>query len=231
MYCLLQGKRMSVFLENLLSFIYPPFCLHCEEGLEKPQDLLCRSCLEHVQLLDVRGRCRYCFTLCEERTVCRNCSLQKAPFRRGAATVEGMGPAYTLFQNFASGKRPHLAASLGALMTMQYLELQWPFPDLIVPIPSTWGMRWQLGYDPVALLAKEVGKALQKPVVRDLKRNGWIPEIYSHFRWKKRTDVSDKRILMVADAFSKDNALPRSAAATVYEAFPLEICVLAFAKH
>ena len=217
-------------IKSLLCFFYPPFCLHCDERLDDPKATLCQSCISHVQLLEINGRCRYCFSLCEGRTVCFECVSKKVSYRRGAAAVDSIGPAGTLLRNYTSGKRSHLAPALGALMTMQYLELNWPFPDLIVPVLGSFGKRWEVGYDPVELLAREMGKALQKPVSCSLKRHLSIKDFSLRFHWKKGCDAADKRVLLLTDELAKDNEVIRLAAACVQEAFPLEIFVLAFAK-
>ena len=216
--------------QSLLSFVYPPFCLHCDERMDSPSAVLCPSCLSHVQLLEIQGRCRYCFSLCEGRAVCFACAGKKVWYKKGAAAVDAIGPAGTLLRNFMTGKRPHMAPALGGLMTMQYLVLNWPFPDLIVPVPSAFGKRWEVGFDPVELLAREMGKTLQKPVTCGLRRNLKIQDFSSAFRLKKGCSAADQRILVLTDALTKDNELVRLAAACLQEAFPREVFVMAFAK-
>jgi predicted amidophosphoribosyltransferase len=182
--------------------------------MEKLFKLLCPACLEHLQLLQTTDRCRYCFSGVKNNDVCEKCRRKKVVYKRAAATCSALGPAKTLFHYFKRGTNPELAQSLGALMTMQYLQLQWPLPDVVVPLSTSWLTRLHVGHDPIVSLAREVAKGFEKPLVCN----------------QKRHPIADKRILLITDELVGENERLRQTATALQEHFPLEIYALAFLR-
>ncbi|MFS8563904.1 MAG: hypothetical protein LVR00_06155 [Rhabdochlamydiaceae bacterium] len=91
-----------------------------------------------------------------------------------AATFEYIGAASSLLKEWKTCNRPALVKGLAAWMAVQFLELQWSSPDLIVPIPQTILRTMALGFNPPQLLAQELGKILSIPVCPLLKKSGGI---------------------------------------------------------
>lgn len=170
-------------MKQLLRFLFPPLCWHCEEQLKSFQPL-CPSC---IQLLEL------------------------APYQSPLFAFEGQGPIWSLIKALKSGQAPRLAKGLAGYMVMQYLQSQQPLPDLIVPVPQSLSRAFQVGYNPAYLLAQEVGRLLHRPVVNLLKRRGqWVQQmrvdkerrrrLSSHqFLWKRKIDISGKRLLLIDD--------------------------------
>ena len=83
-------------------------------------------------------------------------------------------------------------------MYLQYLNLNWPQPDLIVPVAGSFSRWLKQGYHPSVLLAKEMGKYLQCPVLNLLKRDSYHTE-EPQFSLKTSADVGDKIVLLIDD--------------------------------
>jgi hypothetical protein len=80
-------------------------------------------------------------------------------------------------------------SEIAALLAMQLHALDWPLPDLVMPLPSTLWMRCLCGKNPSIPLAQATARLLQKPVARNLKA------------------ISDKRILLIALEFHNNNKI------------------------
>ncbi|MCE5316209.1 MAG: double zinc ribbon domain-containing protein [Parachlamydia sp.] len=153
--------------QSFLDLLYPPVCIHCQESIGSRQErLFCPQCSQELALIDPEGRCPYCFS---EREIarfaaCLECRRHPPKLEGIASACDNLGPARTLLNCIKSGDRPYLANGAGALMVAQFVRLQWPFPDLIVPIPISFWRAFEIGYNPNYLLAKSVGSILDRPV-------------------------------------------------------------------
>jgi len=175
--------KISKFLE----WIFPPFCLHCDEPVQLSQPL-CTSCVQLLTFLPPVD-----------------------PPVDLLVTFEGQGPAWTLIKALKSGKAPDLAKGLAGYMALHYLKSNLPLPDFIVPVPQSLYRSLKIGYNPSLLLAQFLGKTLDRPVVQLLKRKR---QLYCQmkvdrdrryllsaddFQWKKRVPIAEKTILLVDD--------------------------------
>ncbi len=143
----------------------------------------------------------------------------------------------TLLHAFKYGGRFELARSVAPFLAMQLAKLQWPLPDLLVPIPQTWGHRLLRGYNPSYLLAEELGRLLQIPCVNALKRRGVErPQsvlgkrersaLSAHTFVLKSNKVINRRVLLIDDVCTTGKTL-LSAAERLYEGAPKSVHALA----
>lgn len=204
---------MKRLIRSFLDLIYPPLCLHCGNSIQ--ESLLCPNCLDELALIDPSDRCLFCFKENEmaKLSACLECRRHPPVLHRLAAACDELGPARTLLTHLRSGNRPSLAKGAGALMAAQFLQLKWPFPDLIVPVPLDWVHRWERGYNQSLLLAEEVGAILQRPVVPLLKRRlgGYSQTLLSYaeraslqnpFYLKSGSSIQGKTVLLIDDTLS-----------------------------
>lgn len=193
---------------SFLDLLYPPVCLHCKEIIEACQErLFCSECLQLLTLIEPDERCPYCFAEREmaKLSACLGCRRNPPKLDGIASACDNMGPARTLLNSIKSGDRPYLANGAGALMAAQFVRLQRPFPDLIVPIPvSFWGA-FELGYNPNHLLAQSVGSILDRPVENLLSIKA------GEYRLKKTAFVTDKTVLLIHDTMSSKSPLDECA--------------------
>ncbi len=164
--------------------------------------------------------------------------LDPLPLAHPLATFEARGPAWTLMQALKSGKSPHLAQGLAGFMAFQYLKYNLPLPDLIVPVPQTVFRFFQVGYNPAFLLAKSLGKILDRPVFQLLKRKKQLYRQMKlgrehrfqlsshHFTMKTSPSIATKTILLIDDVLGTGTTL-RCCAKKLYEGFPLKIIKMA----
>ncbi len=187
-------------------------------------------------MLPMEGRCRRCFAQKDEG-VCQACRKRGSPFKCMAAAFEYAGPAATLVQQLKFGRRRELAKDLAAWMAIQFLRLEVPLPDLIVPVPQPLVRTLMRGYSQSLLLAKELGAILDRPV-HDLlkKRSGDFPQTGmtraqreslapDAISWKRHCSISDKVVLLVDDVMTTGSTL-RLSGRTLEEGFPAALYAL-----
>lgn len=138
---------------------------------------------------------------------------------RKAAAFDYTGPAASLLTGLVSKKQPYLAKGAGAFLVLQWTNLNWDIPDLIVPVPRPVRQMIRVGYDHNALLAQEVSRLLEVPFINALT---FDDDETPPFRPKRKLD--DKSVLLIADT----TQLIAPAAEGLMEAFPGAISGLAF---
>jgi len=218
------------FLNPILNILFPPLCLHCEERLEKDRTLFCTACLEQLIPIDPEGRCRICFA---EDNPCQRCMTRTVVIKRQAAACSDFGSARTLAAYLEKGNTQFLSAA-ASLMLLQFSHLEWPLPDLIIPLPGSLWERCKKGKSMNALLVQELTRLLNCPseiVLRAVfDKRSFLEE--AEIRTKpvlierKKKHLCDKRILLIA--VKLDDDLFRQAAEALQEGFAAEIYALTF---
>lgn len=137
-------KRSSSFsisvLTSLKEVFYPSFCLSCAE---QQAPLFCPPCLEMWSWVEVPPEER-CF--------------------KTSATCEPIGPPLVLANKLQSGQY-FLAETIADLMLWRWSLLEWPLPDLILPLPYSRWPRWRLKERAAWWLASAFSKRLLKTPV------------------------------------------------------------------
>lgn len=229
---------MNPLVESLLSLFFPPLCVHCQDLTSALKTKLCPTCLEQMSLLEVEGRCRRCFAE-TENGACQKCRKRGSPFRRMAAAFEYTGPAAALVQQLKFGRRQELAKDLAAWMVVQFMRLEVPLPDIIVPVPQPLARTLTRGFSQSLLLARELGTLLDRPVMDLLKKkSGDFPQTgltraqreslaADAISWKSHCSISDKIVLLVDDVMTTGSTL-RLSGRTLEEGFPAALYALTF---
>ncbi len=96
--------------------------------------LFCPECWEECSLPDPAGRCRHCFEEMEEE-ICQRCR-NKAALPFPAAFVFEATPAALLLSSMVK-ENPEAMASFALV---QWERLDWPIPDIILPLPKAKGL-------------------------------------------------------------------------------------------
>jgi len=182
-----------------------------------------------MEVINPDERCLYCFSadISVKTQVCQSCFKKSQLIHRMAAAFDDQGPAFDLLREFKNGKY-YLAKSLASSLVLQWYALDWPFPDCIVPVPSTFSRWFQRGCNPRALLAKELGKLLRCSVSYALKRTSYQTDA-PQFRLRSSTALGDRTVLLVDDLYVTGRTL-RSAAETLRGASPQRIYGLTFSR-
>ena len=77
----------------------------------------------------------------------------------------------TLLRALKYGGQAQLADGAAAYLVAQWARLEWPCPDVIVPVPISLSHLLGRGYNQSLLLAEGLAKILGKPVLDPLKRS------------------------------------------------------------
>ncbi|MEM1282570.1 MAG: phosphoribosyltransferase family protein [Chlamydiota bacterium] len=129
---------------------------------------------------------------------------------------------------------PYLAKGVAATMVGQICRLNWPVPDLIVPVPLTLSRKMKRGYNQSHLIAKEMANMFSCPLSNVLIRNrgGYSQALLRRdqrnrmpsntFKIKRDADLNEKRILLVDDVYTTGSTLRRCAEA-LCNGYPREI--------
>ena len=222
---------MKTFYKAIRHFIYPDYCMHCYEAIEDQRLFFCKGCLQLLDWIDPKTRCRYCFKILDSPEVqidCGSCGKQRNRF---AAAMDYQGPAGTLLKEIKYGIRHDLAKIAAAKIIVQWERLNWPKPDLIIPIPSS--------RPAVKLIAEALGKILEAPVQQLMKRKFLaLPQhrLSLEQRDKIQTDsfvikhpmeICGKIVFLIDDVLTTGGTM-RASCGAVEASFPSQIFGLAF---
>lgn len=186
---------------SLLDLLFPRLCLHCHSHAIDGHRPLCPDCLHHLEFLDPAYHCQYCFSYLDSpvNPVCYDCRKLPSFLFRVGSVFEHQGPAATLVQKLKYGSLPHLAEGAAAFMAVQFHQLEWPLPDLIIPVPISWERKMERGYNQSVLLAEHLGEMLNRPVVHALGR-AWGDFRQAQLTRKQRTALNEKQFHLKKDA-------------------------------
>jgi competence protein ComFC len=226
-----------------LHLIYPPLCIHCSQGLPNPTHLLCKDCLSLLELINPTERCTFCFSAdCDPaQRLCAECHSRYSILDGMGAVFDFVGPAASLMKKMKYSNMPYLAEGIGAYMGAQFCRLDWPMPDLIVPVPITLPHLFQRGYNQSALIADVLAQTLNRPSSKVLKRkSGDFSQAGLNreqrkalkgesFICKKDGCLEDKIVLIVDDVMTTGSTL-RCCAEALQAGFPKKIYALAFCR-
>lgn len=237
-------KIGKAICKSFVDLAYPPLCFSCNELLYD-SEILCEKCQSFMELLDPQNRCKQCFSedIEKRKSICFNCTKQSPFFDAAATAFDYMGPAASLIRKFKYSNQPFLAKGLSAYLAAQYLRLEWPMPDLIVPVPITLTHWLQRGYNQSFLLAEELGLLLQRPVadiihrsIGDYSQAGLSKTQRMNLnsenftlKAKRSFSIQDKCVLLIDDVMTTGTTLRHCAKALLSD-HPAHLYALAVCK-
>lgn len=161
------------FGKSFLDLLYPPLCLHCQECLEEDCYIFCRTCSLLLEQIDPATRCPICFSVDfnQELKRCNSrCKQDLKHFKRMASVFDYAGPPASLVKYLKYGGQDYLAKGGGAFLAAQFLVLDWPMPDYIIPMPMARLREWERGYNQSVLLAESFAKLIDCKISNCLRR-------------------------------------------------------------
>ncbi len=233
------GNTLLSLIDRLGNLIYPMRCLHCSESQAVSKGLFCPVCLQQLVPIDPETRCPFCFG--ETESCALSCTKAKSACDRIAAVYDYLEAPATLVKKFKYGGQFYLANGIGALMTTQFLKLQWPMPDYIVPMPIPFLKKVERGYNQSYLIAQVIAKLLERPLKEVVKRasgdysQAGLTAEKRHelsnelFSLVKGHEIYDKRILLIDDVCTTGSSL-KCSAEVIKEGCPKEVRALCFCK-
>lgn len=231
-------------MNSLLHLFYPPLCTHCDEPLTDTKKTFCCACVALLEQIDARYRCSICFSELEESagTKCRDCRKGSSPLKSTAAVFDYHGPAATLVKKIKYGGDCHFAEGAAAFIATQFVDLGWPMPDLLIPVPSTRLKCFFKGFNHSSLLAEKLSVFLSCPVgdvlIREegqfsqagltLEQRLLLPKETFRFRNDHKL-IKNKKLLIIDDVMTTGTTL-RRCGEILQTARPSEIRALTFCK-
>ena len=111
-----------------LDLIFPPLCNECKERCST--GALCPSCWQLSAPPDPVGRCRHCFQEIDEKNaLCDQCKRQPHLYSARAYVFDWGAPVWHL--------RRDADAAMAGFALLQWVQLEWPWPDLVIPMPDS----------------------------------------------------------------------------------------------
>lgn len=234
---------MNSIFHSLKQLIFPQLCLHCHQLLRQHQSIFCTDCFNQLEFIDPQTRCLICFSThnMTKKSVCLECKKSNRLLTAQAAAFEYTGPASTLIRKMKYGNLPYLAKGAAAFLTAQFIKLDWPLPDVIIPTPISWTHQIERGFNQSDLIAQELSKFLKCPTINLLKR---LAGDYSQaglslsqrkklsakrFMLKKPQHLEGHTVLLIDDVMTSGSTLECCAEALI-ELFPAAIYGLTVCK-
>lgn len=198
-------------LANLMAFFFPDIksCINCREETDG-QLPICKECEIDVTYYVEYNTCDKCGRFYHGP----NCdSLIK---NMAVARYEGLWKE--IIHKFKFNNHQYLAKPLAIKMLERIEKEQYKF-DIITYIPVSKKTLKQRGYDQSQLLASQLGKLTNKPVIATLKKSGNRPSQHTlsleermlgwegEFSLKKDLGIKGKRLLLVDDILTTGNTL------------------------
>lgn len=228
-----------------INLVYPPICLSCKDGILDETHLLCEDCLLLMELIDPVERCPHCFSIdyVPDHGVCTDC-VRKPPVLQGiAAAFDYVGPAACLVKKLKYGDLPYLSKGCAAFLAAQFLRLEWPLPDVIIPVPIARTHLLERGYNQSLLLAKDLGEILCCPIKEALYRKSGdysqaglsrrqrmeLDGAYIQLKTELKQELHDKCVLLVDDVMTTGSTM-RKCAEALFEKSPAAIYGLAVCR-
>jgi ComF family protein len=184
----------------------------CELCLEINHDagFICSGCEE--TLPQAKNRCQMCAIAMANQGYCGQCLHKKPAFDYSHSSFSYAAPIDTWLQRLKSKRHTEWAHKLASLMMLRQPH-DLDKVDAFTFVPST---RWSLmkrGYNPAELIARELGKALEKPVIaqlatrshsreqKDLNRHQRISNVGLHFHPTRKT-LNGEHIMLIDDVMT-----------------------------
>ncbi len=151
------------FLSGFINQLIPNHCLLC--GDTQGQSLICTHCHEQLPHLETFPfLCSCCaLPLKSAAPFCGHCLERKPAFSRSCIAFSYEHPLDFLIHQFKYRRQLTSGKLLGEMLTEACRQAE--RPDFLVPAPIHWRKRWQRGFNQTELLARQLGKSLQLPVV------------------------------------------------------------------
>lgn len=157
-------------LQSALRMLYPPVCVTCDAPVASDFGL-CGSCLSEMPFVSggICDRCGVPLAGLSEGEVdtCDACLELDRPWIQGRAVLLYEGCARTLVLQLKHSDRPDLARPAGLWLSRTARALV-QADTLIVPVPMHRSRLLRRKYNQAVLLARQVGRHLDRPLCPDL---------------------------------------------------------------
>ncbi len=178
----------------LLDLIFPRYCLGCEKEMASKQaSQVCDACFDKIAL-NSGVQCHIC-GLRNPKGTCQRCR-QKTPLKGLLAASQYENPILKemihlfKYQSVESLKKPLAELIINYLKKENLIDKFSARKNnfILVPIPLTLKRKLSRGFNQSELLAEEIGKFLNCPVINLLKRKKFTSPQAEISDWQKRKE-------------------------------------------
>lgn len=166
------GDKQKMFVSALqqagarvLDFMLPPRCAGCGDVVADPRSF-CADCWGEIDWL-ATGCCRQCAIPIEGSVhdVCAGCEASPPAIVRTRAVARYDDATRGLAMRLKHGRKVGLAKFMGHAMALRLADID--EDAVLVPVPLHRARLWKRGFNQAALLAKEIGERVDRPVQPD----------------------------------------------------------------
>lgn len=151
----------------LLDMVYPRRCPVCGKIISKKKSYVCDECKSKVSKIS-EPRCMKCgkALLVKEQEYCLNCSKKDYYFERGVSLWNYDDTMKKSIANFKYHHRKEYAQFYAEEFVKEFGDyVKQLSPDGLVPVPIHWTKYIDRGYNQAQVIAEEIGKRLNIPVL------------------------------------------------------------------
>ena len=143
--------------EDFFSLFFPDFCLGCNDGLVKGEEILCTHCLSELPRVDY-------FQTDDNPLV--NRFVGRVPIRYGWSLLkfQKSGIVQSLLHQLKYSNKPEIGEKLGRILGLKFMELGLKDSiDFLIPVPLHKNRKRVRGYNQSAMIAKGISEVMGKP--------------------------------------------------------------------
>jgi ComF family protein len=203
---------------HTLDLLLPPLCLSCDAPVGAHRTL-CPACWSRIHFI-AAPFCTTCGAPFEvpmgEAALCGSCILEPPEFTAARAPMLYDEASKRIVLGFKHADRTHPAPALAGWMHRAGAEF-WNDADFVAPVPLHRWRFFRRRYNQAALLAQQLGRLAQKPVLVDVLARKRATPIQGHLNRKDRqanvkgafmlnpryrTRIKDKTIVLIDDVLT-----------------------------
>ncbi len=165
-------EKIKRIANKTLDILFPNDfkCILCGKDLFSNEYVFCKECLLD-DIFNEGNRCVKCDTIIKEgNIICDHCKNSKRFFEKCVCPLNYNDKVKNAILKFKEDNARFLARPFAELIINRLKEENIQF-DIIVPVPSHIKTIKRRGYNPSLLLANEIGRILNKPVMEVLVKN------------------------------------------------------------
>lgn len=229
-----------------LDLVFPRHCAGCEGPVEEGQEgYVCSRCRARLELV-IDPFCARCGDpidgVAAKTFTCSFCVHEEPAFDLARSAVRFRGPIRSLLHQFKYNEGTHLAEDLGRLLAACVETHYDPSQvDLVAFVPLYHRRERERSYNQARLLAEQLGRRYDRPVLRGMKRvrdtgtqtrlhmAGRAENVKGAFEATEPSWVEGKTVLLIDDVMTTGATL-REAAASLKKAGAWRVLVATVAR-
>lgn len=201
------------FLKDIVDFFIPAYCGVCKHKLSRNEKVICNECFYSI-LPITKPFCEQCGKPTNGEAVCNDCIEHPHNFSRARAIGTYNGITGELVRLFKYKKKTSISKRLGNMLGIilqsdEFLSCA----DAIIPVPLHRVAYRSRGYNQSELLAYEVSKITQLPVLTNIlyrikptkpqksidEREKRLANVKGAFRSKRSEKIEGKKVILIDD--------------------------------